>query len=636
MRTLQITLFLLTLAVPVFSQPAPEVPKLVPWTPATANTPGQFFVGAIYPETSAAGAVSFRLDATMTTPEGQNYYGVGLKLRTSRPATYTLVWQTTSGQAVNLVQLSSSCSSSAMEVLVADGAVLGLGKREGLRLTGRETVGASPGPATNLMNAGTPAFMYECGNDAIGPPFERRIHVLLPEQLFQLSGRLSITATLFPIPSAPQQQHTIVDVPRLLDLGCMVADCGPVQTTTSRPLILDFFREVPRVLVLGDSVAWGQGVLPAFKAGQLVATDMRDRYGLVKLTNRAHSGARIRIGTGTNISTVTASACLTGRGLNGEIPSRRPSVRCQIFDAVSSNCLVNAADIGVIPIPPMRCAPTLDQPPARPGEVIFNFDLGPAYDVVLVWACINDVDSFNVVAGVFPDISGQALRQRTENRCDLRNGLSDIREFLPNAKIVVNQYHLIVSPLTNFSRSNCRLREVPDILEDIGSALATDLGVALAASRSADFRNSSTRALRDSAEVLDQNIRGTPRRGRGRITFLEHPFFNPPGGAFWASNDPLVFPLVCTGQGVLAPIDLVQVQRVGACATNFGVSPVDPFRVAATDFMSCVRASGFHPNQRANRFMADAIIRTSVNTYPRMLNFNLQAPAMVNPDGALR
>lgn len=640
MRALRIALLLLTIAPPVFSQPQADlIPKLVPWTPATEDEPGKFFVGAIYPDTSASEPIRFLLDATMTTPEGMNYFGIGLKVRTSRLAAFSIVWRQLNGRDVTVVHVGSSCFSSTITGPdIAHAAMLGLGGREGMRLTGRETVGAAPGQVTNLMNQNTPVFMYECArNDGSGPPFERKIHILLPEPRIQFSGSLMITALYYEQPPPPQR--TVFDFPRPIDLTCLVGDCN-TPPTLSPPLVLPLVRERPKVLVLGDSVAWGQG-LQQGKAGRLVVEDMRRRYRRVRMTNKAHSGARIRVGDADRIRDVDIDDCLTDRSLQGEIPRRSPSVQCQILDAVSSECFVDESDIGVRPIPAMRCFETLDERRPRSGESRFNFDFGPAYDVVILWGCINDVSAPSIFTGLLEDFTSETLIERTTERCNLRNGLSDIREFLPNAKIVVNQYHLIVSTLTAFSRSNCGMQQAIRALEDLGPFgslpfFASTTLIDAAAVRSATFRNTSTQALRASADALNSNIIGQDRKGRGAIQFLEHAFFNPPGGAFWASNDPLVFPLRCNSDGTLAAIDPVRWARASACATEFGVSALDPFRVAEDGFMTCVRASGFHPNRRANRLMADRIIAARVSLYPRMMNFSSRAPAIVNPNGSRR
>lgn len=639
MRTLRIALLLLTIASPVFSQPEQEIPKLVPWIPPTEDTPGKFFMGAIYPQTAANGAMSFLLDATMTTPEGLNYFGMGLKLRTTRPAFYRIVWRHPSGWEYPVRHVGSTCFSTGNNAIpsFAHAATLAMGKREGMRLTGRETVGAGAGELTSAMNNMNPVYMFECANDSGGPPFERRIHILLPEPRIQFSGSLIITALYFELPPPSQ---TLVEVPEPLDVDCVFGDCNP-PTTPSPPLVLPLFRAPPRVLVLGDSVAWGQGI-GAEKAGSLVTEDMRTRYERVRMTMKAHSGARIRLGDAARISEVNTDDCLTDRSLAGEIPRPRPSVQCQIIDAVSSECFVRENDIGVVPIPTMRCHDMLDQSSPGNRELRFNFDHGPAFDLVILWGCVNDVNPFSIFTGMLGDLTDGILTQRTRDRCNLRNGLLDIREFLPNAKIAVNQYHTIVSSLTAFSRSNCGVAEVTRMFESLillGSPpfFATNVGIQASAARSVIFRNTSTDALRRSVDALNQDTIAQDRRGRGAIQFLTYPFFDPPAGAFWASDDPLVFPLRCNSEGLLAPIDPRRFLRANACATEYSVSALDPFRLTDNiDFMSCVRASGLHPNQRANRFMADRIISARVSLYPRMMNFRLPGAAIVNPEGSRR
>lgn len=257
-----------------------------------------------------------------------------------------------------------------------------------------------------------------------------------------------------------------------------------------------------------------------------------------------------------------------------------------------------------------------------------------------MWACSNDVNVLDVVTGVVPDITNEQLRQRVASQCDLRNGLADIREFLPNAKIIVNEYHRITSNLSDFDRSGCGLQQgIPAFSALAGAAVAffaTDALVDLSGERSTIFRDSATSALSASASALNEVSVFEDPLGRGSIEFLDHPFFDPPNTAIWASNS-LLFPLVCNDSGLFAAIDPMRTPRVAVCARLFETSTVNPFRIAVADrgLMQCVRAAGFHPNARANELMAIRIMLQRQRFYPRMLNFSALSPAMVNPNGPI-
>ena len=162
---------------------------------------------------------------------------------------------------------------------------------------------------------------------------------------------------------------------------------------------------------------------------------------------------------------------------------------------------------------------------------------------------------------------------------------------------------------------------------------ATDAAINQSGARSQIFRTGATTALTASAAALNEVPATEERRGRGSVEFLDHPFFDPPGSAMWASNASLVFPLVCNASGILAAVDPVFTARVAVCARFLGTTATDPFRIADPEFMQCVRASAFHPTVQANNFMAARIITQRQRFYPRMLNFDPDTPVMVNPNG---
>src|SRR2546422_11261103 len=72
-----------------------------------------------------------------------------------------------------------------------------------------------------------------------------------------------------------------------------------------------------RVVVMGDSVMWGQGLLEADKIHSRVTNLLRDclGYGPFEIINLAHSGATIGLGD----ATVRAP-------LNGEVPTSYPTI----------------------------------------------------------------------------------------------------------------------------------------------------------------------------------------------------------------------------------------------------------------------------------------------------------------------
>lgn len=172
-----------------------------------------------------------------------------------------------------------------------------------------------------------------------------------------------------------------------------------------------------RIVVLGDSVCWGQGLLPTHKFSTLVANALGTAATQVQVM--AHSGAII----GVNRTNLPGAP-------NGEIPDSYPTILDQ-------------------------CAAFNDQP--------------NTVDLVLVDGGINDVQVRNILD---PLTSFKALGDRTKLHC-----YSDMKELLaavvakfpnPNTKIVVTGYFPILS-------TDSELLRIPPLLQIHGIALPTQL-----------------------------------------------------------------------------------------------------------------------------------------------------------------
>src|SRR3954467_4985121 len=100
--------------------------------------------------------------------------------------------------------------------------------------------------------------------DSVGTFSERRIRILIPEQHIPFGGKLESTA-LYSVPQNPAP-------------GGLPTPGDPPQPIVSDPLVITLVRGAPKVLVLGDSVAWGQGLQFAQKAGAQVFSNMVERY----------------------------------------------------------------------------------------------------------------------------------------------------------------------------------------------------------------------------------------------------------------------------------------------------------------------------------------------------------------------
>ena len=155
------------------------------------------------------------------------------------------------------------------------------------------------------------------------------------------------------------------------------------------------------LLVLGDSVAWGQGLLEEDKYYSKIEQFLLQKYQGISIMkkNLAHSGATIGVGDTRTIA----------RRVSGEVPISYPTVlqQCNEFDGI--------------------------------GDIV---------DLVIIIAGINDVNVRNILN---PTVPISDILQLTERAC--YNQMSVLvqqtaRRF-PNAKIVVLGYYRIISQSTD-------------------------------------------------------------------------------------------------------------------------------------------------------------------------------------------
>ena len=158
------------------------------------------------------------------------------------------------------------------------------------------------------------------------------------------------------------------------------------------------------MLVLGDSISWGQGLKDDHKPWRLVKTWLRETTGRdVRERIEAHSGAVVgSAGTPRTSST---------QPLDGEVNRALPSVNDQVDDAL-------------------------------------KFYSDPALvDLVLVDGCINDIDARSLLnAAKTPD----EIRGLAEAKCGslVETLLDRINSSFPNAHVIVTGYFPIISEKT--------------------------------------------------------------------------------------------------------------------------------------------------------------------------------------------
>lgn len=158
------------------------------------------------------------------------------------------------------------------------------------------------------------------------------------------------------------------------------------------------------MLVLGDSIMWGQGLRESEKFSSRVQCFLEERTNRqVQVHVEAHSGAVIT-GASTDALTYTTS--------DGEVNLPAPTINEQLDNAVR-----------------------------------FYRESEASPDLVLMDGCINDIGVKNLLA---VSTSLEDLRTRVGKSCrdDMSDLLLRIRQGFPHAYVVVTSYYPIASPLT--------------------------------------------------------------------------------------------------------------------------------------------------------------------------------------------
>jgi lysophospholipase L1-like esterase len=158
------------------------------------------------------------------------------------------------------------------------------------------------------------------------------------------------------------------------------------------------------MLVLGDSIAWGQGLKDEHKAWHQTKTWLKETTGReVRERIEAHSGAVI--------GSAEERRAMSNAALDGEVNRAVPTINEQVDEALKSY--------------------------ADPSQV----------DLVLVDGCINDVDARRLLNAVnTPD----EIHRSAEAKCGglVENLLVRITQSFPNAHVVVTGYFPIISEET--------------------------------------------------------------------------------------------------------------------------------------------------------------------------------------------
>jgi lysophospholipase L1-like esterase len=323
------------------------------------------------------------------------------------------------------------------------------------------------------------------------------------------------------------------------------------------------------LLVLGDSIAWGQGLRDEHKAWYLVKRWLEANHGTqVSETVLAHSGAVI--------GTAGEPGGNAGPPLDGEVNRGVPSINDQIESALRAY--------------------------ADPARV----------DLVMVDGCINDLDARRLLNA---ENTPQAIRELARQKCGppVEALLTRIAGSFPNAHVIVTGYYPILSEGTS---RDIFMRAMTKRLYT-GTARMNDKQLrARLIEISREWYEGSNQMLADAAAKVDAQL--AARGSRQRALFAEVHFL--PEHSFAASQSRLwgfdaswirkLLVILTLGRVTLKTNDEQRNQRGTSCKNTLQAVAGETKQQKATRenrIMLCRLAAIGHPNRRGAQMYADAI-----------------------------
>jgi lysophospholipase L1-like esterase len=349
------------------------------------------------------------------------------------------------------------------------------------------------------------------------------------------------------------------------------ADCANQATPRSAAPL--------QLLVIGDSIMWGQGLREEEKFSARVKCWLQEKTNREVLVHReAHSGAVI-------LNAASSPRPFPAR--NGEVNSETPTINEQLDHAIQ----FYRED---------RSSPSL----------------------ILMDGCINDVGVKSLLTAYTPL---EDLRRRARKSCgeDMRSLLQRVRKSFPESYVLVTGYYPIVSPLTAdnlFIRLlvkslNNRNKEAPRLSDkEIRARL-----IAI----SNEWYKTSTASLIEA--VAKTNADGGPDSAAAKVLFVEIQFgpehvFAAPDTLLWnfifgstnLSGFRKVIVLITFGTAAYKANDHVRDSRIKSCEETFK-KPKDVKEDKTQEarrkdlFLICRYASLGHPNQMGALVYTEAI-----------------------------
>jgi lysophospholipase L1-like esterase len=332
-------------------------------------------------------------------------------------------------------------------------------------------------------------------------------------------------------------------------------------------------ERVINLLVIGDSISWGQGLKDEHKAWFLVKKWLELNSGReVRAQVEAHSGAVIGM-------VEPGADPRTNYSLDGELSRAEPTINEQVDNALRS------------------------------------FPDATQVDLVLVNGCINDVDSRRLLnAANTPD----NIRELAQAKCGppVEALLNRITSTFPSAHVVIIGYYPII---TEFSANDLFMRALAKrfYTPAAGDPKLNDKGLrARLIAISREWYQTSDQMLANAARKIDSELKA--RGSHQRVMFADAAF--QPEQAFAANRSRLwsfdastlrkILVLLTLGKVPLRTNDERRSQRSDLCKVVF-TKPANetPEEKAAREdrLLRCRLAAVGHPNRKGAAMYADAI-----------------------------
>jgi lysophospholipase L1-like esterase len=363
-------------------------------------------------------------------------------------------------------------------------------------------------------------------------------------------------------------KHPLVAVVAIsLALSSLVCGQSPLPLTPDKPAA----RQL-NLLVLGDSIMWGQGLNEQNKAWYRVKSWLKETTNRdVRENIEAHSGAVVGVN---NVPWSNDSPP------DGEVSSAVPTVNHELDRALRSY--------------------------ASPSQV----------DLVLLDGCINDVDVRNLLNAA--NSSDDVKRMATE-KCGMpmQALIRRVANSFPSAHVIVTGYFPIISEKTPNSllmKAMARMfyQPGPKPAKQKPKDLRENL---IAVSRT--WYQASNAALGDAVDKVAAEL--AAKGSRQRVLFVEIPFppefsFNAPETRLWSFNASFLRKLLAVltlGRVTLQTNDEQQHQRVESCNELYKKPANEkPNQRGEREYrrLLCRYASLGHPNRKGSAIYADAIV----------------------------